>query len=85
MDETDKAMDPFLDTGEWRKEMRRLLQELIAREKTIEDMNTTVILTAKELRQMKAEWEADHKQRVTFATALKRGVMQILKGIGWID
>jgi hypothetical protein len=34
---------------------------------------------------LKAEWEADHAEHITTRNALKRGVMQVLKGIGWIE
>jgi tRNA threonylcarbamoyladenosine modification (KEOPS) complex Pcc1 subunit len=65
--------------------LQRQEAERTAHEAAMEKLGITIQLSAEDVHKLKAEWEADHAEHITTRNALKRGVMQVLKGIGWID
>lgn len=65
--------------------IRQQQREAHEREALIRDVNATLILTKRELSELKREYEADQSSRRTREGALKRSELQFLTGIGWLD
>jgi phage shock protein A len=88
--------DPPTDPAQAFREARRLIAEALTEIKALresaelhvkntQDLNTTVELSAKDIAELKREWEADHAEHVTTRNALKRSVLQFFTNIGWIE
>jgi phage shock protein A len=88
--------NPPTDPAQAFREARRLIAEALTEIKALresaelhvkntQDLNTTVELSAKDIAELKREWEADHAEHVTTRNALKRSVLQFFTNIGWIE